>query len=183
LLSALVAAGSQGEPFLISDAGGTAHGAPTLADAITYWRSLQPKGEAYIGLTQIPASRLSSLGIHPETALETCANLEIGYHLLSTAYEKASKVEKSPWKTISITYAIFRANQVAIDLPYARKATDHLMGRPAVAPAPLGSPLRHAITAEWSAGLASRLAARHLSPTPTPLAEASRIAAWARSQY
>lgn len=183
LLSALVAAGSEGEPFLVADAGGTTRVGRTLAEGIGHWRALQPKGEAYVGLTQIPVSRLASLGIHPETALDICANLEIGYHLLTSSYEMATKVEKSPWKTISVTYAIYRTNQPSIDSPYARKATDHLMKARPAAPAPLGSPLRHAIMAEWSAGLAMRQAARHQAPLPSPLTEASRIAVWARGQY
>jgi hypothetical protein len=109
--------------------------------------------------------------------------LEVGYHLLTMAYEHAQKVEKSPWKTASVAYSYYRNKQVLVDTPFARKATDHLMKAPIVQPAPMGSPLRHSIMAEWSAGLASRQASLTRTPMLSALTESEALSQWARRQY
>lgn len=183
LLAALVAAGSGGEPYLISSATAPLFVGASYADVIRHFRQMKPSGEVYLGLAQIPLSKLKALGIHPETALETCGNLEIGYHLLNSAHEQAEKSEKSPWKTVSVAYSIYRSGQIIVDSPFGKKATDYLMKSEFAQPAPINSLLRHGIMAEWSAGLASRQAGRHTEPKLTPLLESTAIAAWARSHY
>lgn len=183
LLTALVVAGSGGVPFLITEASGQSFEAKSQAELTTHYRQLKPEGEQFIGLTQIPASRLIAIGLHPEVAMDVCMNLEIGYHLFTIAHEQASKVEKSPWKTVSVAYSIYRSGQAVLDSPFARKATDHLMSGATLAPAPLNSPLRHGIIAEWSAAMATRQAGRYSSPRFSPLLESAAISEWARKQY
>lgn len=183
LLSALVVAGSGGVPFVITEASGQNFVAKSQAELTTRYRQLKPEGEVFIGLTQIPASRLIALGLHPEDAMDVCMNLEIGYHLFTIAHEQARKVEKSPWKTVSVAYSIFRTGQVVVDSPFGRKATDHLMSGANVSPAPMNSPVRHGILAEWSSAIATRQAARYSYPRLSPLLESAAIVEWARKQY
>ncbi len=183
LLTALVVAGSAGDPYLITDAADKPLASGSPKDALRVLRQLPAGSEAYIGLTQLPVSKLAALGLHPEAALDPCGNLEVGYQLLLNARAEAGKVEKSPWKTVSVAYSLYRSGKAVIDGPFARKATDHLMKGTTVAPAPLGSPLRYSILAEWSAGLAMREAARYGTPRPAPLVHSLAVARWARSQY
>lgn len=183
LLAALVTAGSGGQPYMISNANETLFVGKSSADAIRYFRQLKPSGEVYLGLAQVPLSKLKTMGIHPETALETCGNLEIAYHLFNAAHEQAEKSEKSPWKTTSVAYSIYRNGQIMVDSPFGKKATDYLMKSEFVQPASINSLLRHSILAEWSAGLASRHASRHTEPKLAPLLESTAIVAWARSHY
>jgi hypothetical protein len=183
LLAALVTAGSGGEPFMINAGTDQAYIGKSQADAIRYFRQLKPAGEVYLGLTQVPLSKLTALGIHPETALETCGNLEIGYHLFNTAHEQAEKSEKSPWKTTSVAYSIYRTGQIVVDSPFGKKATDYLMKSEVIHPASINSMLRHSIMAEWSAGIASRQASRHTRPRLAPLLESAAIVEWARNHY
>jgi hypothetical protein len=183
LAAALIDAGSGGEPFVITDSAGKAFVAKNQAEAIHHLRNNSDPGERFLGLTQIPSSALAPLGLNPEHVLDKCTNLEVGYHLLTLAYEHAQKVEKSPWKTVSVAYSYYRNRQVLIDTPFARKATDHLMKAPIVQPAPMGSPLRHSIMAEWSAGLASRQGSLTRSPTLSALVESEALSQWARRQY
>ena len=183
LLAALVTAGSGGHPFMVSTGEDQAYVGKSQAEAIRYFRQLKPTGEVYLGLTQVPLSKLTALGIHPETALETCGNLEIGYHLLNTAHEQAANSEKSPWKTASVAYSIYRTGRVVVDSPFGKKATDYLMKAEITHPASINSMLRHSIMAEWSSGLAARQASRHTQPRLAPLLESTAIVEWARNHY
>lgn len=153
------------------------------ADATLHLRNLKPTGDVYIGLTQIPVSKLTALGLNAENALDICSNLEIGYYLLTEAHAQASKIEKSPWKTASVAYSIYRTGKASIDSPYGRKATDHLMQAATVAPAPLNSPLRHALMSQWSSGLATRQGGLYSFPRLSPLVESNAISSWARAQF
>lgn len=184
-MAALVAAGSDNRPYLIRTAAGSEYAGKSTADAINHLRNkVKPDdGETYLGIAQIPASRLKAMGINPETALDICASLEIGHLLLADAYGKASRIEKSPWKTVSAAYSIFRDGKASIDSPFAKKATSYLLSGATTPPAGPDHPMRHAIIAEWSAGMASRQASRQNIPRLTPLAESSGIVAWARNHY
>lgn len=183
LLVALVMAGSGGEAFMVSDAAGQNFIGKTQAETSLHLRELKPSDELYIGLTQIPVSKLTTLGLHAETALDICSNLEIGYHLLTEAHMLAGNKEKSPWKRISAAYSIYRTGKAAIDSPFGRKATDYLMQAATLAPAPMNSPLRHALMSEWSSGLATRQANRYSTPQLSPLVESAAISSWARAQF
>ena len=183
LLTALVVAGSGGDAFMITDGSEQPYIGNSQAEAVQHFRRLKPEGELFIGLTQIPTSKLIALGLHPETALDTCSNLEIGYFLLTQAHKQASTVEKTPWKTVSVAYSIFRSGKVMIETPFARKATEYLMSGATVSPAPSTSPLRHGILQEWSAGLATRHAARYSAPRFAPLTESAMLADWSRKRY
>jgi hypothetical protein len=182
-MTALVLAGSGGEAFMISDASGQSFIGNSQTEAVRHFRELKSAGESFIGLTQIPISKMNALGLHPELAMDVCGNLEIGYYLLIQAHEQALKIDKSPWKALSITYSVFRSGKPASDSTYAQKAVDYLMSGTTTAPAPLSSSLHHGILAEWSAALATRQAARYSSPRLAPLIESAAITAWARKQY
>ena len=136
----------------------------------------------FVGLTQIPVRALDDAGIDRGLALDTCGNLEIGYHMLTRSYEKARKVERSPWKQVSVAYNLFRDGSVQIDTPYSRKVVEYLMKSPIVEPAATTSALRHEIVAAWAAGLASRTARFSTAPRMSILAESTAIAAWARAR-
>ena len=138
--------------------------------------------QLFIGITQIPRTRLLQFGLPPEQALDPCSNLQIGYQLFLYAHEQASKIEKSPWKTTALAYSIYRDQRAAVDSPFATKATQYLMTAPVVAPAGMNDPLRHQILAIWSASLASDQGARYATPRLSPLAESAAISAWARRQ-
>jgi hypothetical protein len=168
---------------MISDASGQPFVGNSQADATRHFRELKPDVELFIGLTQIPVSKLNALGLHPEVAMDVCGNLEIGYYLLLQAHEQALKIEKSPWKTLSVTYSVFRSGKPAIDSVFAKKATDYLMSGVTTAPAPLSSPLRHGIMGEWSAAMVTRQGARYSTPQRAPLIESAAIADWARKHY
>lgn len=158
--TALVTAGSGGEPYLIVDAGGQATPHPTLAAALADLRGRQPVGELFLGLAGVPRSAALAAGFSPEEALDICGSLEIGHQLYLAAYRHAQKTEKTPWKTLGVAFSWYRARQTAIDLPYTRKATDFLAAPRLVAAAGINDPLRWQIASEWSAGLAQRLAMR-----------------------
>lgn len=183
LAAALVEAGSGGQPFLITEASGQPFAAKTYAEAVRYIRQLKPAGEVYLGLAQVPLSSLTRMGLSAEHGLDNCGSLELGYAMFLEAYEQAGKVEKSPWKTISVAYSIYRTRQKTVDTPFGKKATDFLMNAPVVAPAPTGSPLRHGILAEWSAGLASLQSIQHPGGNLSLLTESEAIVRWARSRY
>ena len=183
LAAALVEAGSGGEPFLVTEASGQPFAAKTYAEAVRYVRQLKPTGEVYLGLAQVPLSSIKRMGLSAEHALDNCGSLELGYTMFLEAYEQAGKVQKSPWKTVSVAYSIYRTHQKAVDTPFGKKATDFLMNAPVATPAPIDSPLRHGILAEWSAGLASRQSIQHPSENLSLLTESEAIARWARSRY
>lgn len=186
LAAALIAAGSEGEPFLVTDGKDLRFAGKSAAESIRFLRSrtADPAGETlYLGLTQIPSFALKEIGIAPEIALDKCSNLEIGYTLFLGAHSHASTVEKSPWKTTSVAYAYFRTRQTVIDAPYAKKATDYLMKEPLVPPAGMNDPIYHAVAAEWSAGMASRHSMRNPDPGKSLLALSGDIAKWARLKY
>ncbi len=168
---------------MISDASGQPFVGNSQAEATRHFRELKPDAELFIGLTQIPVSKLSALGLHAEVAMDVCDNLEIGYYLLLQAHEQAIKIEKSPWKTLSVAYSIFRSGKPAIDSVFAKKATDYLMSGVTTAPAPLSSPLRHGIMGEWSAAMATRQGARYNTPRLAPLIESAAIVEWTRKHY
>lgn len=183
LAAALVEAGSGGEPFVITEANGSPFKTATYAEAVRYARQLKPSGEVYLGLAQVPLSALNRMGLGPEHALDKCGSLELGYTLFLDAYAQAGKTEKSPWKTVSVAYSIYRDGQKLIDTPFGKKATDFLMKGTYAAPAAMDNPLRHGIVAEWSAGLASRQNAQNPSGKLSMLAEAEAIARWSRTRY
>jgi hypothetical protein len=183
LAAALVEAGSGGEPFVITAATGAPFTATTFAEAVHYVRQFKPEGEIYLGLAQVPLSALKRMGLGPEHALDKCGSLEIGYTLLLDAYVLAWKTEKSPWKTVSVAYSIYRNGQKTIDTPFGKKATDFLMKATHVAPAAFDNPLRHGIVAEWSAGVVSRQNAQNPNGKLSTLSEAEAVARWARARY
>lgn len=183
LAAALVEAGSGGEAFLVAEANGQPFAAKTHAEAVRHVRQLKPSGEVYLGLAQVPLSSLNRMGLGAEHALDNCSSLELGYAMFLEAYEQARKVEKSPWKTLSVAYSIYRTRQKAIDTPFGKKATDFLMKGSMVNPAPSGSPLRHGIAAEWSAGLVSRQSIQNAGKKSTLLTESEAITRWARDHY
>lgn len=184
-MAALAIAGSGNQPYLVRSASGGEYAGSSMSDAVRHFRTMDKSGagEIHLGLTQIPVSRLRALGINPEAALDICANLEIGHALLAEAHEKASRIEKSPWKTVAAAYSLYRDGKASIDSAFARKATDRLLAGTHTPPASLDSPIRHAIVAEWSAGLAARQASWQQEPRLSPLAESAGIVAWARMRH
>lgn len=182
LLAALVMAGSEGQANLVIDSAGERHVGKSKAEAMRHIAGYKSNDELFIGLTQIPRTRLLQFGVPPEQALDACSNLQIGYQIFMNAYDQAAKVEKSPWKTTALAYSIYRDQRAAVDSPFATKATQYLMTAPAVAPAGMNDPLRHQILALWSANLASIHSARYATPRLSPLTESAAISAWARQQ-
>lgn len=158
--TAMVIAGSGGEPHVIVDAGGQATPSPTFAAALADLRSRKADGELYLGLAGVPRSAAIAAGYAPEEALDICGSLEIGYQLYQAAYQHAQKIEKTPMKTIGVAFSWYRARQTGLDLPYTRKATEFLTAPKLVPPAGAADPLRWQVAAEWSAGLGQRLALR-----------------------
>jgi len=181
LAAALVNAGSGGEPLMIFSPGKTPDVAVSRRDALaklTAAASEQP----LVGLTQIPSRALDAAGLPRDAALDTCANLEIGYQLLMQAYEQARTITTSPWKQVSIAFNVFRDGKAQLESPYSKKAVEYLMNSPAVAPASVNSALRHEIIAAWSAGLANRSASTAATPRLSTLIESASLVSWARRQ-
>lgn len=192
LAASLISAGSEGEPYLVTDGSGKSFVGKSPADGIRYMRQQAAESKAqstpdtpplYIGLMQIPSFALKQLGVDPEVAMDKCSNLEIGYTLFVAAHNHAGSVEKSPWKTLSVAYAYFRDRQNLIDTPYAKKATDYLMKAAIVAPAGMNDPIYHSVAAEWSAGLASRHSMRNGEPGKSLLVTSDDLTKWARMKY
>lgn len=183
LAAALVEAGSGGQPFLVTETNGQPFAAKSYAEAVRYVRQLKPSGEVYLGLAKVPLSSLRQIGLSAEHGLDNCGSLELGYAMFLNAYEQAGKIQKSPWKMTSVAYAIYRDRQKVVDTPFGKKATDFLMNAAVVSPAPTDSPLRFAILAEWSAGLASRQSTQHPGENLSLLTESEAIARWARRRY
>jgi len=183
LTAALIEAGSGGEQYLVTQSTGESFTGKNYAAALRHFRQTKPAGEVYLGLAQVPLSALYRLGLSVEYALDTCGSLEVGYALFLNAYEQARKSEKSPWKTISVAYSYYRTRQLVIDTPFAKKATEILMKGQSVSPLPTGSPLRHQIVAEWSAGLTSRQNSQAKGSSLSLMNESEAISHWARSQF
>lgn len=146
IATAMVMAGSSGNPDLIVDAQGQARKAQDLTNA--------KAEELYIGLTQIPASQLKARGIPVEVALNRCANLALGWSLWSAAHATAQTQHPTKWKAVSLAFSIYRENRAALETPYSKKATDLAIAYKPVAPAPHGSRLYNEVAAGWTNGQA-----------------------------
>ena len=170
LATALVMAGSNGDPALITDAGGQLQNVAVLRKP--------GQQEFYVGLTQIPASQLRAAGIPPEAALNPCNNISLGWKLWSEAHTYAKTKEPTQWKSVSFAFSWYRDRQPALETPYSKKATNLAINHTPVAPAPAGSVLYNEIAAIWSIGQAQILR----SELPgSQLHQSNSLAGWART--
>lgn len=162
---ALVHAGSEGDPLLVTDANGKSFSGKSLAEAVAQAQAMEAAGakDIYLGLAQVPLSTLKSIGLNADDGLDKCGSLEIGYEAFVNAFNYARNVEKTPAKTIAAAFAYYRTRTVAVDLPYARKATDFMLAKKMPGPAPITNRQRQDMLAEWAAGFAQRLAHRAIA--------------------
>jgi len=169
IATALVMAGSGGNPALIADKAGQPLPSAALA---------QPAQEAFVGLTQIPAAQLRTIGVPPALALNTCTNLMLGWQLWSAAHAKAQEQEKTKWKAVSLAFSIYHDGQAALETPYSQKATDLAIKHEPVAPARPGSRIYNEVVASWANGQALLL---RLESPGSLLGQAQAVAAAVRS--
>lgn len=162
IVGALVHAGSEGDPLLVTDASGKAFSGKSLAEAVAHAESLEAAGakEIYLGLAQVPLSALKPIGLNADDGLDKCGSLEIGYESFIAAFNYARTIEKTPAKTLAAAFAFYRTRTIAVDLPYAKKATEFVLAKKMPGPAPLKNRQRQEMFAEWAAGFAQRLAHR-----------------------
>lgn len=154
LAHALVHAGSEGDPWLVTDASGKKLAAASRADAMTALHAAPAGGELYVGLAQVPRSSLHALGVPADAAIDPCTNLRLGYELFTSAYLYATEVEKTPWKTLTIAFSHYRSRQKSLDDSYAIKAIELVKKGAYQSPAPFGSRLYMAVAVEASTSLA-----------------------------
>jgi hypothetical protein len=138
--AALATAGSNAHPYLVAEANGATTRADSLREGIERLRDKNDgTAELYIGLTQLPASRLRAFGIPLEVALEPCANLTLGWQFWEEAHAYARTRQGTPMKAISLAFSWYRTRQEILDTPYSKQATDLILSFRPVSPAPFGS--------------------------------------------
>lgn len=178
LATALATAGSRAEPYLIADAQGNARTAASLQDGIRQLRGGDGGKELYIGLTQLPSSRLRALGVPLEVALEPCSNLTLGWQLWEEAHAYARTRQATPMKALSLAFSWYRTRQDVLETPYSKQATDMILSFQPVPPAPFGSRLYHEIAAAAANGRALLL---RLESPGSALGNSGALAGWARA--
>jgi len=170
LATALVMAGSGGDPTLVTDATGLTQGRAVLRQ--------DSQDEFYIGLAQIPASQLRAMGIPLEVALNNCTNLTLGWSLWSEAHTYAKTKQPTKWKAVSLAFSWYRSRQPVLETPFSKKATDLAIAYVPVAPAAFGSRFYNEVAATWANGQAQLL---RLESSGSSLGQSHALSNWARS--
>lgn len=175
--AALATAGSNAHPYLVAETNGATTKADSLREGIARLREKSSAPELFIGLTQLPASHLRTLGIPLEVALEPCANLTLGWQFWQEAHAYARTRQSTPMKAISLAFSWYRLRQDILETPYSKQATDLIMSFQPVAPAPFGSRTYQEIAAAAANGRAQLL---RLDFPGSALGNATALAGWAR---
>jgi hypothetical protein len=173
IATALVMAGSGGDPALITDATGQVHDASRLRQ-----ENPDTGDELYIGLTQIPASQLRARGIPLALALNHCNNLTLGWQLWSEAHAFAKTRQTTQWKAISLAFTWYRIRQDVLEIPFSKKAAELALAHQPVAPASVGSRLYSEVAASWANGQAQLL---RLEFPGSHLDRSHALVRWARN--